>query len=122
MHVTSPNGNLPTPYSTVHESCGVFIEKFCNSLQYEYAFKNLHIQCLKMENDFNQENLRLDEKYLKNKNNFKVSIQAFKYLGWSKNCNVNWMTSFKLYLYNSIPNFLFDPIYSGFSKRKILAY
>ena len=122
LFVTSTNAQLPTPYSAVLESSSSFLEKFAESLQFEYGRnKNICIQCLRMDNvadDNDDENSCLDEKYLKNTANFRNAARAIKYLGWSKFSTVEWTTAFKIYTIKSfLPAFIFNPFYISILRR-----
>lgn len=120
--MTSTSAQLPTPYSAVLESSSPFLEKFAESLQFEYGRnKNICIQCLRMDNvgeGFGDENSLLDEKYLKNKRNFAGTARALKYLGWSKLATVEWTTALKIYTIKSfLPGFIFNPFYISILRR-----
>ena len=119
VFLTSSKVQLPTPYASVQESSSSFLEKFSSSLRFEYAGKNLCIQCLRIDGafDFVEENTNLDEVYLKNSKNFKNIARCLRYLGWSPAMTVNWTTALRNYIFLSMPSFLFNPFYSNFSRR-----
>jgi len=125
VFVTSASAQLPTPYAAVLESSSPFLEKFADSLQFEYGRnKNICIQCLRMDNvgddSFGDENSSLDEKYLKDKKNFGNVVRALNFFGWSKGCcsTVEWTTALKIYTIKSfLPGFLFNPFYISILRR-----